>query len=80
MSNTIYIGYQFKVEPLQPGTEILIAELGYAGFESFVETEEGVTAYIQKEEWHADILEDIYILGSDEFKISFTFDEIEQVN
>ena len=35
-----YIEYIFKVEPMQPGTEILIAELGYAGFESFVETEE----------------------------------------
>ena len=50
MSNIIYKGYYFKVEPLQPAVEILIAELGYAGFESFVETEEGVTAYIQKEE------------------------------
>ena len=50
MSNTIYIGYYFTVKPLQPATEILIAELGYAGFESFVETETGVTAYIQKEE------------------------------
>ncbi|MEO5788644.1 50S ribosomal protein L11 methyltransferase [Gelidibacter sp.] len=80
MSNTIYIGYQFKVEPLQPGTEILIAELGYAGFESFVETEEGVTAYIQKDEWNANILDDIYILSSDEFKISYSFEEIEQVN
>ena len=62
MSNAIYIGYNFKVEPLHPGTEILIAELGYAGFESFVENEDGVTAYIQKEEWRADILEDIQIL------------------
>lgn len=80
MSNTIYLGYQFKVEPLQPGTEILIAELGYAGFESFVETEEGVTAYIQKDEWNEDILEEIYILNSDEFEISYTFEEIEQTN
>ena len=80
MSNTIYIGYYFKVEPLQPATEILIAELGYAGFESFVETETGVTAYIQKEEWHKEILQNIYVLTSNEFKISYTFDEIEQVN
>ncbi len=80
MSNTIYIGYYFKVEPLQPAVEILIAELGYAGFESFVETEEGVTAYIQKEEWSNAILDDIYILNSDEFEITYTFDEIEQVN
>jgi ribosomal protein L11 methyltransferase len=80
MSNTIYIGYQFKVEPLQPGTEILIAELGYAGFESFVETDEGVTAYIQKDEWNEGILKDIQVLKSDEFAFSFTFEEIEQVN
>ncbi len=76
----IYIGYEFKVEPLNPGTEILIAELGYAGFESFVETEEGVTAYIQKEEWNENILEDIQILDSEEFQISYTFEEIEQTN
>jgi len=80
MSNIIYIGYQFKVTPLQPGVEILIAELGYAGFESFVETEEGVTAYIQKEEWNGDILNDIQILESDEFEITYTFEDIEQVN
>lgn len=80
MSNIIYIGYDFKVTPLQPGVEILIAELGYAGFESFVETEEGVTAYIQKEEWNKSILDDIQILNSDEFQINFTFNEIEQTN
>lgn len=80
MSNIIYIGYYFKAKPIQPAVEILIAELGYAGFESFVETEEGVTAYIQKEEWNASILDGIHILKSDEFEISYTFEEIEQVN
>jgi len=80
MSNTIYIGYYFTVEPLVPAVEILIAELGYAGFESFVETENGVTAYIQKEDWNSNILEDVQILSSDEFKITYTFDEIEQTN
>ncbi|HAV55214.1 MAG TPA: 50S ribosomal protein L11 methyltransferase [Aequorivita sp.] len=75
-----YIEYIFKVSPLQPGTEILIAELGYVGFESFVETEEGVTAYIQKDDWNEHILKDINILDSDEFKIEYTFSEIEQIN
>lgn len=75
-----YIGYEFAVKPLQPGTEILIAELGYAGFESFVETETGVTAYIQKNDWTETILEDIQILKSDEFEFSYTFEYIEQVN
>jgi len=80
MSNIIYIGYEFKVTPIQPGVEILIAELGYAGFESFVETEEGVTAYIQKEEWNASILDEIQILNSEEFQIDFEFNEIKQTN
>ena len=80
MSNIIYIGYEFKVTPLQPGVEILIAELGYAGFESFVETEEGVAAYIQKDEWNESILDDVQILNSEEFKIAFEFNEIEQTN
>lgn len=80
MSNTIYLCYDFRVEPLQPGVEILIAELGYVGFESFVETELGVTAYIQKDDWNDRILDTVEILNSNEFKISYNFDEIEQVN
>ena len=80
LMSEIYIGYTFKVSPLQPAVEILIAELGYAGFESFVENEEGVIAYIQKEEWNENILNDIYILSSDEFKIDYTFEDIEQTN
>ena len=78
--NEVYVGYEFEVTPLQPGVEILIAELGFTGFESFVETEKGVTAYIQKSDWYAGILKDIQILKSDEFKITFSFQEIEQIN
>ena len=48
--DNIYIEYNFTISPKEPGTEILIAELGAEGFESFVENEEGVTAYIQKED------------------------------
>ena len=80
MSDSIYIAYYFKVQPGIPGVEIIIAELGYAGFESFVETEDGVTAYIQKEEWHKDILNSIQILGSAEFEITYSFEEIAQTN
>ncbi len=75
-----YIAYNFDVSPLQPATEILIAELGYAGFESFVEHENGVTAYIQKAEHNETVLDDIYALKNEEFQISFTKEEIAQVN
>ncbi|MBC8756529.1 50S ribosomal protein L11 methyltransferase [Kordia sp. YSTF-M3] len=78
--STTYIGYIFKVAPAKPGTEILIAELGYAGFESFVENEDGVNAYIQKDDWHESILEDIQILSNTEFQITYQEEVIEQVN
>ena len=75
-----YIAYHFVVKPLQPATDILIAELGYTGFESFVENEDGVSAYIQKQDWHEHILEQVEILKSDNVEISFTLEEIEQQN
>lgn len=76
----IYIEYHFLVSPLPLGNEILIAQLGYVGFESFVEGETGVKAYIQKPEWNEHILNDVQILESKEFDISYTLKEIEQVN
>jgi len=76
----IYIEYIFTINPVQPATEIIIAELGLVNFESFVETEAGVKAYIQKKDWYPTILEDIFILTSETFKITNTFKEIEQVN
>jgi len=76
----IYIEYLFKVSPLQPGTEILIAQLGLVNFESFVETETGVKAYIQKADWNETILNEIQILDSEEFEISHTKSEIAQIN
>ncbi|MFK5958623.1 MAG: 50S ribosomal protein L11 methyltransferase [Lutibacter sp.] len=78
--NINYIGYTFKVSPKEPATEILIAQLSFAGFESFVENEDGVTAYIQEVDWNSTILNDIQILNSDEFKITFEEEVIEQTN
>ena len=79
MSN-IYLGYHFTVEPKEMGSEILVAELGELPFESFVESEFGVTAYIQKQLWNENVLDHVQILNSPEFVISYTIEEIEQVN
>lgn len=79
MSN-IYLGYHFTVEPKEPGSEILVAELGEKPFESFTESDSGVVAYIQKQFWTEDLLEDIQILNSPEFTISYKVEEIAQVN
>ena len=79
MSNN-YLGYHFTIEPKELGSEILIAELGELPFESFIESEFGVTAYIQKQFWKEDILEELFVLNSPQFIISYTVEEIEQVN
>lgn len=76
----IYLGYHFKIEPKNPGAEILVAELGETPFESFVETESGVSAYIRKELWSDNLLDGIFILKSPEFTVTYEVEEIEQVN
>ncbi len=80
MSNTLYIEYTFTVTPLQPAADILIAELGEAGFESFVENDTGIQAYIQKDDWHNTIFNDVEVLRNPRFKITYIFKEIEQQN
>ena len=78
--DNIYIEYNFTFSPKEPISEILIAELGSVGFESFVETENGVTAYIQKTDWNAEILADVFVLNSDEFLIEYNQNEVPQTN
>ncbi|WP_339609489.1 50S ribosomal protein L11 methyltransferase [uncultured Planktosalinus sp.] len=77
---TTYLEFDFTVQPTDIGRDILIAQLGYAGFESFVETDEGVTAYIQKIDWKSNLLEDVDILSNPKFTTKFTQKEIAQVN
>jgi ribosomal protein L11 methyltransferase len=79
MSN-IYLGFHFSVEPKEIGSEILVAELGELPFESFIESDLGIVAYIQKQFWTENILDDLHILSSPEFQISYTIEEIDQVN
>ncbi|NNC69236.1 MAG: 50S ribosomal protein L11 methyltransferase, partial [Flavobacteriaceae bacterium] len=75
-----YIAYHFIVNPKEPATEILIAELGNAGFESFVENDSGLVAYITKEAHQEQILKNIYVLQSTEFDIEYTIEEIAHAN
>ncbi|MFY9241857.1 MAG: 50S ribosomal protein L11 methyltransferase [Polaribacter sp.] len=80
MKDNIYIEYNFEITPKEPATEILIAELGFTGFESFVENENGVTAYIQKTDWYSTILDDVFVLKSNEFSIKYNLEEVAQTN
>lgn len=75
-----YIEYDFTIKPLGVASEILVAELAECGFESFVDSDRGLLAYIQENLWNESVLEDVNILQSPEFDISYTFKTIEQVN
>ena len=79
-----YVGCFFKISSgsleLQTAIDILVAELGEAGFESFTENPDGLIAYIQKSDWNASLLDDIQILQSEEVNFSYDVKEIEQVN
>lgn len=79
-----YIGCNFKIVSgsleQQTAIDILVAELGSVGFESFTENEDGVIAFIQEADWKESLLNDIQILESDEVGFSYEVEEIEQVN
>lgn len=75
-----YVGYHFSVSPKVPGADILLAQLSDTAFESFEETESGISAYVQKPFWTEGILNEIPILQSKDFQIRFSIEEIEQVN
>ncbi|CEN48487.1 hypothetical protein CCAN11_1730014 [Capnocytophaga canimorsus] len=53
MSN--YIEYDFVITPLGEACEILVAELAEFGFESFVDSENGILAYVQEKDWYPEI-------------------------
>lgn len=78
--NFKYTAYHFNVEPKEPGVEILMALLGEKPFESFIETDFGLSAYVQENLDSETILNDVFILQSEDFKISYTKEFIEQVN
>lgn len=75
-----YLEYNFRVRPKQPATDILIAELDALGFESFLETAEGLMAYIRKTDRVFDSLGEVSVLGNPEFKIDYSFKEIDEQN
>ncbi|PRX53926.1 50S ribosomal protein L11 methyltransferase [Flagellimonas meridianipacifica] len=76
----VYIEFDFTVSPREPFSDILIAELGELGFESFVETDSGILAYILELHWKAGILEDLFVIQNPEVSISWEQKEIPQQN
>ena len=57
-----------------------MAELIEIGFDSFTEEHEGILAYIQKEIFNEDLLQKIHLLQNPEIKISYTYQEMPNIN
>ena len=75
-----YTEVNFTISPIQPATEILIAELGELGFESFVEEETGLKAYISGENFKKEELQGLFVLQNPEFQISYQLKVIADEN
>src|SRR5690606_32754622 len=75
-----YLEFNFKIEPLQPWNEILMAELIDVGFDSFTEEHEGILAYIQKDVFKEEDLKKLHLLQNPDIKISYSFSELPNIN
>lgn len=75
-----YLEFSFKINPLQPWNEILMAELIEIGFDSFTEENDGILGYIQNELYNEAELKSLWLMNSDEVEISYTFQEMPNIN
>lgn len=65
-----YVALHITLQPVEPFRELVMAQLAEAGFESFVETETGLEAYIQESGYN----EQVTKLLIDELKGDFSCD------
>ena len=75
-----YIQILFKLKPLQPASEILMAEMAEVGFESFVELDDGLEAYIPEGDWRKSLLDNISFIQKSEYDIQYTQETINPKN
>jgi ribosomal protein L11 methyltransferase len=77
-SDPVYVEVKAEVSPLEPFRDLLIAQLGAIGFESFAEHETGFDAYILQSDFDAHTLKDA--LHWDGVEVTYTTKDIQQVN
>ncbi len=75
-----YISLNCLVSPIEPGVEILMAQLAELGFESFQETEAGLIAYIQKPLFDIQSVDNLDIIQNRDIKISYAYESIADQN
>lgn len=71
-----YLELNVKITPLQPFGEILIAQLVELGFDSFVDTEEGIQAYGPVDQVDMDVVLNETILGEQREDVQLEFSTV----
>ena len=67
-----YIEIKVTIDPVNIARDIVVAELGEIGFESFVESNEGVDAYVQESMFDEDLMKSLNSFNHAYFKIEYT--------
>lgn len=75
-----YIELSAKIDPLEIGREIMVAELAEVGFESFVDNQNGLKAYIQEELYSKELVKSLSVLHNANFSIEYSTKLIEDQN
>ena len=76
----MYICCTFYLDPPKPASEIFIAALAELGFESFEEEEDGLKAYIRKDQFNRESLDSLWVWESDSWEASVKVEEIRLQN
>ncbi len=77
---TSYLEFNFKISPLQPWNEILMAELIQIGFDSFTEEHDGILGYIPEELYNEESLKELPLLNREEVTIQYTYEQMPNIN
>lgn len=75
-----YIEVNFKLSPFEPWSDVLAAELGELGFESFLEEDGLLKTYVTKDVFNEELMKGCSTLQNDSVQVSYTFQELEQQN
>ena len=75
-----YTELEFLIAPVDPWRDVLIAELGELGYDSFEETHGGMRAYIPSDRYERAALNDLLAMRDPHVRVSMTVREVKNEN
>lgn len=75
-----YLEFTFTVSPQEPWTEILMAELIEAGFDSFTEEADVLLGYVQKDLYNEEKMKETPTFHREGVEVSYTHREMPNIN